>query len=609
MERRVTFLALALAVMAAAPALAIDRQKEGLSAAVGERWEEALRLLPADEKAGRAEKYFRALSLYNSGFVPEAVKLFGALSASKGAFNGPALEKLVKYEYDRGNYGEVVKFFKASEGRKFIEPDSVFYRVGQSYFMLGQNADAKANLEKTADGNFHPYALITLAQIAYAEGDVSKSIETFDKAMDRLNSLPDRELRRALADEIRLRRGRIIYQASITSENVTRDQTEKLLKLAISQLSLIKEGSPHYADSLRTIGWCSLEMGDKVRALASFETAMAVDPQNAHEDQWAIGRTLERNEFYEDAADYYATARATAEEWAITWEGASFGEVVPTPAQRSIGWKFLQEEELTAVQRSVDTLSNEFALSEEAVILKGARLDNVEKSLDEQKALMDSIEAELIKMDKDLYEYLDVIQVGSLFPKEDRPRIEGLMTRQDRLVAALEWTEMAIFALSNTLSWDNAPAALKARVEKIWQKLENAGANLSDGQLEFLEGLKARVSVREKELMRILDSRKNESVSLKEPHKKARELLAAKRDELARTSLKIADVKKRYETAKDKLEALKKEIDAAMVSVARQDMVDKKQKAKTRADQYALDEAQSLHLYQKELEKSGDGSQ
>jgi hypothetical protein len=68
-------------------------------------------------------------------------------------------------------------------------------------------------------------------------------------------------------------------------------------------------------------------------------------------------------------------------------------------------------------------------------------------------------------------------------------------------------------------------------------------------------------------------------------------------------------VKKRYETAKDKLEALKKEIDAAMVSVARQDMVDKKQKAKTRADQYALDEAQSLHLYQKELEKSGDGSQ
>ncbi|TAL18330.1 hypothetical protein EPN96_02165 [bacterium] len=609
MERRVTLLVIALVVLAAAPALAIAPQKEGLSAAVGERWEDALRLLPSDEKAGRAEKYFRALALYNSGFVPEAVKLFGALSSSKGAFNGPALEKLVKYEYDRGNYGEVVKYFKASEGRKFMEPDSVFYRVGQSHFMLGQNADAKASLEKTADGNFHPYALVTLAQIAYGEGDVSKSIEIFDKAMDKLNSLPDREVRRALADDIRLRRGRIIYQASITSENVTKDQAEKLLKLAISQLSLIKEGSPHYADALRTIGWCSLEMGDKVRALASFETAMAIDPQNAHEDQWAIGRTLERNEFYEDAAEYYANARATAEEWAVTWEGASFGEVVPTPAQISLGWKFLQEEELAAVRRAVETLSNEFALSEESAVLKGARLDNVEKSLDEQKNLMDAIEAELVKMDKDLYEYLDVIQVGSLFPKEDRPRIEGLMLRQDRLVAALEWTERAIYALSSTLGWDNAPAALKARVEKMWQKLEEAGASLSDGQLEFLEGLKARVSVREKELMRILDSRKNESVSLREPQKKARELLALKREELGKTSHRIAEVKVRYEAAKAKLDELVKEMDLSMSAVARQELVEKKQKAKTRADQYALDEAQSLHLYQKELEKSGDGSQ
>ncbi len=608
MVRRVTALFIALAALAPC-AFGLSPQKEGLSAALGERWEDALRLLPSDEKAGRAETYFRALALQNTGMVPESMKIFSSLASTKGSFNGPALERVVAYEFERGNYQKVADAFKASQAQKFLDPDSMNYRVGQSFLLLSQPAEAKKALEAVKGGKYLPYALISQAQMTYAAGDYSGSIQVLDKAMDSLGSHPDRALRKALADEIRLRRGRIIYQAAVTSDSMTKDQREKLLKLAVSQLSLIKDGSPHYAEALRSTGWCSLEMGDKVRALASFETAMAADPENAHEDQWAMGRVFERNEYFEEAADSYATARLTAEEWSITWEGALAGEIAPSPLSMSGGWSSLLDSQASVLQKRADSLGEDFTLVAEAVKLRKSRLDAVEKGLNEAEKRLDAMDAELVKMDGELYQYLDLIQVGSLFPKEERPRIEGLMARQEKLMKVMGWTERALKTISENAMWDSSPDPLRKKVEAMWKKLGEVGSALTQSQLIFLEGLKARVSVREKELMRILESRKKEILYLRTPLKDARRILADERKKLSEMEVKVAALSERSKKAGEGLAASQAEARATLVARTRRTLSEKMKAVKLRGDQIAMDEAQALHLLQTQNEKSGNTDQ
>ncbi|PLX42712.1 MAG: hypothetical protein C0608_01215 [Deltaproteobacteria bacterium] len=606
MGSRVAAAILLAATLAGSCAYAIPRGEAGLSAAVAERWERAVKLIPTGEDVSRAQGYFRAVALVNTGRVPEALKTFGWLSSTDGSFNGPALEKLVEYEFERGNYGAVVELYEKSKGRRFLDPPTLNYRVGECYFMVGIYDKALPLLAKVDSGELESYARYTMAQISLSDGDILGAIEHIDEAIDATKSHPDRVVEKNLSDYLRLARGRIIYKAAVATEDVEIEQREKLLRLAISQLSLIQEETPFYAESLRTIGWCSAEIGDMVRAIASFETAMTKDPENAHEDQWALGKVLERNEFYEEAASSYSEARLTALDWADSWEEQSMALTAPLP-EVDIAWmRALAENIESGVSENASRLNERAALAQKAASLREERLVKISKRIGVLKDWIEALAVELDDMDAGLYKYLDIVQVGALFPKEDRPRIESLIENQDKLLAVIKWTQDAINTLVAMTSWEETPDFVKERAALLWGKIQDANRELAVAQLGYLEGIKKRVTVREKELNRMLAIRRVEHENLKLPYDEAVVTNADEKEKLKALNGKLALLVDRAKKVQGEIDDIKDEVREGMLKASREHLLKRAEALRLRADRFALDEAQALHLMQNELDRSGE---
>lgn len=607
MVRRVGVRTLALALFLAlgSTAWAALPKHAGLAAAVQERWYVALKRLPAADEGSRAERYFRALALLGSGQKGAAFDALRALAGDKGSFSGPALEQIVAFQFADGRYAQVVKDHEAGGATKFMEPEAHFYRVGQSYYMLGDHEKAQPLLEQADAGKWRAYARHTLALIAYGRGMLSVAVERVGEALDAAQSHPDRAVRRAMVDRLRLVRGRMIHQAALSTVEIDPSRREKLIKLAISQLSLIKKESPYYAEALRTIGWCAAELNDVVRALASFELAASVDPDNAHEDAWATGRIFERLGYFEEAADSYAEARLLAGESADRLETSSGGAITLTPQVRASGWGALGTL-FKGLAEGNGQLQEELEMARAALELRAGRLDGVEKGLDEAGSTTEALTAELIRMDKELYHYLDIIPARALFPKKQRARVDRVMNRQEWVQNDLRRTEEALMELAGTRAWDRADDELKKQVADVWERLRASGSQLANAQLHFLEGLKFRVSVREKELMRLVEARKQENQALVDPLKDAREILVLEREKLAGIEAKFQELAERAAAAQAEMARLRGGSDVGLVEAARNQLLEQARATRLRADAYALDEVQALHLWEESLESEGE---
>ena len=601
MEGRVAA-AFACATLLAVSATAALPPKAGLADAVGQRWEHALDRLPADASAGRAERYFRSVALLETGHAVAALEVLRALSAVNEPFAGPALERIVEYSFDRGRYAEVVALSEGSKARSLIDLDAFAYRVGQSYFMQGKHTEAAKWLAKVGDSQWSPYARMTQALILYHGGDIPKAIEKVGEAVDAVPFHPDRELRKMFVDRFRLLRGRMIHQVALSSAGMDPATREKLLKVAVSQLTLIRPESPHYAEALRTLGWCAAEGGDSARALAAFETASGVDPENTHEDQWAAGKVMERLGYFDEAADAYGKARRSALEWADAWELESATLEDRDPVLWATGWGALHD--LTAtLERRTDALTAEVNLTRGAAAVRARRLDAADGRLGATGRHIENLAQELGRMDKDLYHYLDVIPARALFPKRDRPRIDALMDRRERLLGQIVEIEKALQEVARTRSWTLAGPAMVKRADGLWERAHQAGAHLSGAQLSFLEGVKYRVSVREKELVRLVDARKQENTSLRDPQHDNTVILAEERARLAKLNQSIAVLAERAAKAAEAVVKVRADLQEGLKDAGKERLRSLARQLRLKADAYAVDEAQALHLLEQRIER------
>ena len=117
-------------------------------------------------------------------------------------------------------------------------------------------------------------------------------------------------------------------------------------------------------------------------------------------------------------------------------------------------------------------------------------------------------------------------------------------------------------------------------------------------QLAFLEGMKIRVSIREKELMRLVDARKQENASLVDPLNDNRNILAHERNKLAMMEARLDELAQRADVLTDDLKELRAGADMVLVDEYRKSLRERAGEIRLRADEFSLDEAQALHLWE-----------
>lgn len=593
MVRRIALALLATALGASTLHAGLPR-RAGLSYAITGRFEKALDTIPADTK-DNAERYFRAIALIETGRTREGFDELAKLGSSTGAFAWAASEKTVEYAFSLERHKYLVETVAVPAGAKYIDPDGFNYRYGASLFLVGREAEAVGFLNRVEDNRFRHFAQYTLAQISYQSGDYPDAMEHLAQALDAVRHEPDRILKEALTDQIRLTRGRVVFQAAKGDPDMTAENREKLLKLGISQLTLIKPESGFYAEALRTIGWCSVLMNDTVRGLAAFQTAMGADPDNAHEDVWATGRMLERIGFFEEAAAAYAQAGSLAREHSAALKNRNLdwsrllSRIAPPEDARI-------ESKIAGLEVALTGVEEEAQLSRGAAGAKSARLDAFDANLQTVLASLTGIDQELEVMTGDLSRYIDAMPSYALFPKKDRARILLTLDSKERLKAEVAEVRVAVNALSETRAYERAGPERKAEVEKLWKRLDKAEGSLEESELALLEAMKKRVSVREKELAGLLGDKKAENNELRGPITASQKMLQEERKKLNELSTRLLALEKRLAGARARVGGLRTDYAKVraqydVVTLARLSL-----EAGKRADQFNLDEAQALHL-------------
>ncbi|MEW6489365.1 MAG: hypothetical protein AB1578_15795 [Thermodesulfobacteriota bacterium] len=595
MARRVA-LALALALTATGSPGAASQpgllERAGFAEALLGRWERALSRLHG---ADRASTYFRASALLALGMPEQALGVLRELSTTPGAFSGPALELAVTRLFDAGDHAQVVAWADTSLADRFQDPHALRYAVGQSRYLLGDAAGARQDLERVERGGRRPYALHTLALIHFQEGRLRDAVDLLGTAIEAAGVEPGGALGAALADRLRLTRGRVLYQAAVGLPELAAQERGRLFSLAREQFGQVKPGSPEYAGALRGIGWCSAEMGDSARALGAFEAAGALDPRGRHEDLWAQGRVYQRLGFHDEAARFYGEAREAAFGEAKAPGGDAPGSAVPD-ARR---WADLGRRAVQVRQRA-EGLAVTAAEVEAALGARDHRLERVAGVLGERRAVARARLGELEELAARLAQYMDEVPAHALFPPAARPRLHVVSSRQEELALQIARTEATFSVLGGSELWDGASPALQSRGRALWGRLGAAGDRLAQAQLAFLETLKGRVSEREAELSGAISSLGSATRGLAEPAAELERRLAlalagqeVDRARLAPLRTRLDDVTRRLRGIEADAETRRRR--AGTAAAARE-----AERLRLRADAIALDEAQALHLWREE---------
>jgi hypothetical protein len=538
----------------------------------------------------RAERYFQARALLELGMPSQALALLTDLAATAGAFGGPALEAAVDALFAAGQYREVAALAEESRAERFQDENRLQYQLGQSLFLSGEPAKGRPHLEKVATGPYQAYALYTLALVAQGEGRMLDAVETLGRAIEAAASHPDAAVGAALADRIRLTRGRVLYQAAAGLSGLAEGDRRRLFDLAGAQFERIGKQSPFYADALRGSGWCALEKGDSARALAAFEGAAELDPARRHEDLWAQGRSYQRLGFYDEAARFYGEARKAAAGAA----GAAFQDETAVPSAR---WGLLSKGLAVARARTAGLAESLDAVAA-AVDGKTARIAASDKRLADLGRRGGAVAAEVGDMSGHLEGYLDAIGAPALFPKAERPRLEAAVARQERVLRDMVTLEAVLERLGSSTTWERAPAGQRRRADVLWRRLETAKAGLSGAQLTFLQGLKGRVSTREEELRRAIEARQADVAGLDGALAGARDRIAREGVQLVGVRRRLQDLAARREALLQKVQLLEGEARRGREEEARRAWEERGRGLLLKADAYTLDETEALQLWE-----------
>lgn len=602
MARRVApALALAVALagspVAAAPPGLLERA--GFGEALLGRWERALSRLHGTD---RPSAYFRASALLALGMPGEALGILRELSTVPGAFSGPALELAVTRLFHAGDYAEVVAWADASSADRFQDPHALRYAVGQSRYLLGDTAGARRDLEAVQRGNRKPYALHTLALIHFREGRLRDAVDLLGASVEAAGVQPGGALGAALADRLRLTRGRILYQAAVGLPELAAAERGSLFTLAREQFERVKPGSPEYAGALRGTGWCSAELGDSAKALGAFEAAASLDPKGRHEDLWAQGRVYQRLGFHDEAARLYGEAREAALGEAKAPGRSAPGTVAPGAREwadlgRRAGQVRLRAEESVQTAAEVEAAlgARDRLLERAAGILEGGRAAAAARL------------GELEGLTGRLAQYMDEIPADALFPRAVRPRLQVVSARQEELALQIARTEATFSALGGSEFWDTASPELQSRGRALWGRLGTAGDLLAQAQLDFLEGLKRRVSDREEELGRAIAELRSAAEGLAEPAAELESRLALARAGQERSRARLGTLRTRLEGAAQGLRGVEGEAETRRRRAGTAAAAREAERLRLRADAIALDEAQALHLWREQRAGPGGG--
>jgi len=565
-------LAAAVLLASAGPARAGVWGEAGVVRALTGDGADAVDLLARVPQPTRAERYFRAVALDRAGFRPAAFGLWAELSVSDGAFSGPALEELVKREFGRARYDRVIASYEAARPGRLTDPAGLWYRVGQSYRMLGRQQEAAEALARVDGGTFLPYALHTLAQIRFEQ---DRHAEALDLLAEAIEAAPP-----PLADRIRLTRGRVLYQVATGLSDLTPQARRRALATARAQFDRVGPDSPWYPEALEGMGWCDLELGAAAAALAAFGLAAERDPGREPLYLWAEGRAYEAAGVPAEAARWYGRARDRARAAAAALEARADRPEVAAVWRREL-------DRIRPVARRLDTLDARLEAVSAALVAREGALARRAGRVDRAEAGLAALGAELGRMSEGVGAYLDTVPLDVLVPRQTRPRVSALSARHrgldreaDRLYGAAEALEAAS---------PGAAQGLRDRLLAVRQRLARARA-------AFLEGLRQRVSARQKELAARIAQEREGLATVASSVEGVREALEEAAARVGRARQALRGLRGRIEVVRGKIEALRAEAQAQGRRATRERLVAEASRWRRRADLYALDETQALHL-------------
>ena len=573
--------------------------RAGVAEALLGRWDGALDRFEAAEALDRAERFFRAEALLRLGQPADALTAFRELSRSGGPYSGLALERAVSTLFEAGRYGEVVEFVESADADRLQDEARLRYEAGQSCYFTNRSDEAIEQLGRVTAGPYLPYALHTMAQIRHSRGEIREAVEILGRAIAATANDPDPVLASALADRLRLTRGRMIYQAAAESTGLPSEDRTRLLELALSQFSRIAPQGPLRAEALRGLGWCNFELGVAARALADFEAAAERDPAGRHEDLWAQGRVYQKLGYFDEAARFYSEARREA-----LAQADRLTDAEPAGSPPAAGTDALQTSRarLEGLAGALGEISAALDRRLRAFLSVGERLE-------QKRGRAAALTTELGAMGRGLDAYLDTISASGLFQKADRPRLERLLYTQERVLREADALVIVFQRLGESSLWSGATPSQRARGEFLDRRLDKARASLSRAQLALLEGLRGRVPGRERELRDSIDSLKVAVSDHDLAFESARSALGRERKRTETLSARWKAASERREDLDGRLQELESAWKRTVAEESRRSARESARALRLRADTYALDETEALHLWEEKAMTRGRGVQ
>jgi tetratricopeptide (TPR) repeat protein len=206
-----------------------------------------------------------------------------------------ALESIVEILFAQGNYKAVANLLDHLDPahRERLLPASV-YLIAQSFYILGQDAAAAGLLERVPpDAEIYPYALYTLAQVFYRQGDADRALSTIRAVHD---AQPDARVPEMLKEMAWLTQARMLFQQGSYGE-------------AIQGFRTLRRSSFFLPEALMGTGWCYKKMENFSKAIAYFQAVQAsyADADTLTEARMELAHIFSVAKMYEDSFENYRT--------------------------------------------------------------------------------------------------------------------------------------------------------------------------------------------------------------------------------------------------------------------------------------------------------------
>jgi len=206
-----------------------------------------------------------------------------------------ALESIVEILFEQRNYKAVANLLDDlnPEHRERLLPASV-YLIAQSFYILGQDEAAAGLLEQIPpDSEVHPYALYTLAQVCYRQGDPDRALS----AIRAVHDAPTHARVPQMLNEMAwLTQARMLFQ---------RERYEE----AIQGFRTLRQSSFFVPEALMGAGWCYKKLGNFPKAIAYFQAVEAsyADPDTLTEAYLELAHAFSEAKMYRDSFENYRT--------------------------------------------------------------------------------------------------------------------------------------------------------------------------------------------------------------------------------------------------------------------------------------------------------------